>query len=282
MTVFSQSFDKPFDFYVFDMPEAGGLFQHTLQYIAAMEDGRIGNPADISELVNAAFVRDVDEYEMTCLFLQSYFREAKNETVQSTVASHFDGTIDNTHSSAILKNYKADLIEGEGESSDRYVYADEDLYTENIFFSRAVQIQSTDSILQTFIPSADWQTLSFSGDDTRISLLGGGPTEALSVSMSQKAYSALPVVDESGGMSYDISAYGVIALNNADKTVLEIQRDADNQFIFTISLYLEDTKTVYSVRYEYNISAKCINYPVLPDLKKHLLYYAFFTYLETA
>ncbi len=278
--VFPQKFDEPFDFYVFDMSEAGGLFQNTLRYMEAMEDGRMSDPEDIAYLLNVAYVRDVEEYEMTCLFLQSYFRESRNENVQSVASSFWGDIINETHSGVMEKNYGAELLEGEGDSPGRYFYAEEELYTENIRFSQLYTLQSDDRILQSFIPAARWNALRFSENSSRTSFLTGGRSEALSVVMNQESYTETPVVDGSEPYLYDLSAYGVSRQNNADLTLLEIITDSDNQFIFKISLYLESAKTVYSLRYEYNISGNNINFPVFSDLKKHLLYYSFLTYLE--
>ena len=285
INIFAQEYTEPFDFYIYSYEEAGDLFT-LFHYFDQMESGEISD----EETVNYFLTNGLSNYSVAGLFTEAYFRETKNQNIQKTVLEYIKTLDSAPNLEAIIKRYGSTLetITHDGIDTYRLVYNDE-LYDENIEFHNVDLIHLFDGKIAAFVPLSDWLPMTFSNKETgeedksQITLFTGGGTTASHISYEMKELRYKPEVGsihDPKNLIYELTEESVISKNNADLTVLKINSDQESLLTFTLTLYDFDEMLEFEIGYFYNISIINLNYEIFTQMKTHLLYTSFLTYIE--
>ncbi len=277
---YSQEFDKPFKFYVFGMDEAGAIFTQAMPFFDSISKGKNIDKARVQYFVDFAYGKEKPEFDMTKCFLKAHFRETKNKEVQKIVMSQFNRLIPKAESNAITYHYKSKV---QKLSNDKIQFVYKNSSDEDILFDHPIKFSDFNKKLVIYSPSTNFDgNISFSASPNKEVYMAGGQTAVLKIKVLNESYKSLPKKIKSSRdcIRYDISDYGVMKHNNAEKTVLEFLKNEKDLFIFNLKFYDEDTKKLYTIRYEYTMSSANMNYKIFDQLKKHLLYYSFFSYIN--
>ncbi len=278
--LYSQSFEKPFKFYVIDVDEMGAIFQEAMPFFASITEGKKIDKVQVDNFVHFAYSNEKAQYDMTKCFLKAHFRHSRNKEVQKIVKSKFNKLIPKAESEAINAKYNS-KIEKLANGNIKYVY--KNLSDEDIFFDRFISFNDMDKRVTVYAPSANFKgSVSFSSSPKKEVYMTEGQSAVLKIKILKEKYKNLPkkVSSSKKCIRYDISNYGFMKHNNSEKTVLEFLENREDLFIFRLNFYDEDTKTIYTLHYEYMISPANMNYKIFDQLKKHLLYHSFFSYIN--
>lgn len=275
----SQEFNEPFRFRVFETTEVAAIFTDALPFFDSIDEGKPIDKAKVEHFLNRAYSNDKAEYDMTKCFLKAHFRTSKNKDVQKIVKSNFNKLIPKNESEAINYRYNS-KVNTLPNGKVQYIY--KNFEDEDFTFDRPTQFNLSGNALQVFLPATSLDSITFSASPDKEVYMAGGQTAALKIKITKEEYKTIPdkIVSSDGCIRYDISKLGVTKINHAKKTVLEFLENTEDLFIFNLKLYDEQIKTVYTINYYYNISPINMNYKIFDQLKKHLLYYALFSYLE--
>ncbi len=277
---YSQEFNKPFKFYVFGMDEAGAIFTQAMPFFESISKGKKIETEKVQYFIDFAYGNEKPQFDMTKSFLKAHFRETKNQEVQKIVKSQFNRLIPKLESEAITYHYKSKVKKL---SKDKIQFVYKNLSDEDILFDRPIMLSDSNNELMIYSPSTNFSgQVSFSASPNKEVYIAGGQTAVLKIKVLKESYKSLPKKIKSSRdcIRYDISDYGVMQHNNAEKTVLEFLKNEKDLFIFNLKFYDENTKKLYTLRYEYTMSSANMNYKIFDQLKKHLLYYSFFSYIN--
>lgn len=280
-TIYSQSFEKPFKFSVYDYNQAGDIF-NLLSIFAEIEESEDLDKEYLLYLLE----NGLSSSNVLGLFSQAYFRETQNEKVKEFIQVYLEDFDDEIIKETILLRHNSQRKTIKNAQVETFQLNNGNFYDENIQFSDFTPISLFKNKLNIYIPRSDWIPMQWTDesgetDNNSITFMSGGQTTACNVKVERHFLSSIPKIgsiDSPENMIYELTEKSVVTQNNADLTVLRIEHSLDSLFIFSLDLYDFDEREKYEISYYYNISTINMNYKIYENLKKHLLYTSFLAY----